>query len=61
MRDTTIGRGRHRLGRPGGIAVTTLVRVVRRNFFLALFTAGKHRAVEPTTTGVRQPAPVHAV
>ena len=61
MRDTTVGRGRHRLGRPGGIAVATLVRVVRRNWLLTLFTAGKHRATEPALTGVRRPAPAHAV
>ncbi len=37
------GRGRHRLGLPGLIPVTALVRVVRRGLFASWLRPGRHR------------------
>ena len=55
--------GRHRPGSPGAISVGALVRVVRRNFFVALFVPGKHRwarvqrpQLPARAGGVRRPA-----
>lgn len=54
---TTLIRGRHRLGRPGLVYVTTFVAVVRRGLFESWRIPGRHRrvpAVDPRWT----PAPV---
>lgn len=59
MQDTTVGR--HRLGGPGRVPVSALVRVVRRNLFVAWFKPGKHRRAEPVRGTVRRPATAHAV
>lgn len=48
MRDTTAGSGRHRLGSPHLTHVAAMITVVRRGFFAALWTPGKHRQVVVT-------------
>lgn len=57
-----VGRGRHRLGRPGLVPATTFVALVRRGFFAALFHHGKHRFEYPATPVlVPTGAPAHAL
>jgi hypothetical protein len=43
--NTTLVRGRHRLGNPGLVSVTALVAVPKVSFFSRLFRRGRHRAV----------------
>ena len=45
--NTTLVRGRHRLGLPGLVPVTSFVEVVRRNFFVRMFRTGRHRHTAP--------------
>ena len=55
-----VGRGRHRLGRPGLVHVTTLIHVVHRGLFLSWRQPGRHRrfvAQQPVPTRTRVPAP----
>lgn len=44
---TTLARGRHRHGLPGLVPVTNFVEVVRKNFFVRLFRAGRHHRTIP--------------
>jgi len=48
--NTTLVRGRHRLGNPGLVSVTALVNLPKVSFFTRLFRRGRHRAIPGIAT-----------
>ena len=54
--NTTLVRGRHRLGSTGLVSVTALIAVPKVSFFTRLFRRGRHRAVPRIATVTPLPA-----
>ena len=58
--NTTLVRGRHRLGSPGLVSVTELVAVPKVSFFSRLFRRGRHRSVPGIATVTPLPVVVQS-